>query len=100
MTRPGLGLIGTGFIGKCHALAYGSVKAVFGDVPAPRLEVLCDVPAGKAALSAGKHVHLEKPMVLTLDDARDMLKEAEQTGRKPSSATVTCTTRPLPTRAS
>lgn len=125
MTRPGIGLIGTGFMGKCHALAYGSVKAVFGDVPAPRLEVLCDVPAGKAAdfaeqfgfarstsdwrelvadpkvdivcittpnkvhkdmamaaLSAGKHVHLEKPMALSLDDARAMLKEAERTGAK------------------
>ncbi len=48
MTSLGIGLIGTGFMGKCHALAYGSVKAVFGDVPATRLEVLCDVPAEKA----------------------------------------------------
>ena len=34
MDRIGVGLIGTGFMGKCHAMAYGAVKAVFGDVPA------------------------------------------------------------------
>ncbi|CAN7317921.1 Gfo/Idh/MocA family oxidoreductase [Phyllobacterium sp. LjRoot231] len=33
----GVGLIGTGFMGKCHALAWNSVRAVFGDVPAVRL---------------------------------------------------------------
>jgi predicted dehydrogenase len=33
----GVGLIGTGFMGKCHALAWNSVRAVFGDVPAIRL---------------------------------------------------------------
>ena len=125
MTSLGIGLIGTGFMGKCHALAYGSVKAVFGDVPATRLEVLCDVPAEKAeafadqfgfaratsdwkdliadpkvdivcittpnkvhkemalaALEAGKHVHLEKPMALSLEDARQMLAVAERTGAK------------------
>lgn len=125
MSSLGIGLIGTGFMGKCHALAYGSVKAVFGDVPAPRLEVLCDVPEDKAisladqfgfargtadwrdlvsdpkvdivcittpnkvhkdmamaALEAGKHVHLEKPMALTLEDAKEMLALAEKTGAK------------------
>jgi len=44
----GVGLIGTGFMGKAHALAYGSVRAVFGDVPALRLEMLCDTPADQA----------------------------------------------------
>ncbi len=121
----GIGLIGTGFMGKCHALAYGSVKAVFGDVPTPRLELLCDVPGDKAAdfaeqfgfsrstddwqelvrdpavdivcittpnkvhkemalaaIAAGKHVHLEKPMALTLEDARQMVKAAEAAGVK------------------
>ncbi|MBO6508333.1 MAG: Gfo/Idh/MocA family oxidoreductase [Roseibium sp.] len=125
MSGLGIGLIGTGFMGKCHALAYGLVKAVFGDVPDTRLEVLCDVPQDKAeafanqfgfargtadwkdlvadpkvdivcittpnkvhremamaALEAGKHVHLEKPMALTIEDARDMLKVAANKGSK------------------
>lgn len=44
----GVGLIGTGFMGKTHALAWRNVKAVMaelmGPVPAPRLELLCDTP--------------------------------------------------------
>ena len=47
-TGLGVGLIGTGFMGKTHALAWRNVKAVMGGVmgavPAPRLEVLCDTP--------------------------------------------------------
>ena len=43
----GVALIGTGFMGKCHALAWRTVGAVL-DLPHPRLEVLCDVPADKA----------------------------------------------------
>lgn len=52
MERIGVGLIGTGYMGKCHALAYRNVKAVFGDVPEPRLEMLCDVPGDKARAMA------------------------------------------------
>jgi predicted dehydrogenase len=33
----GVGLIGTGFMGKCHALAWAGVGPVFGDAPAVRL---------------------------------------------------------------
>ncbi|KXF76206.1 myo-inositol 2-dehydrogenase [Paramesorhizobium deserti] len=33
MKRIGVGLIGTGYMGKCHALAWNAVKPVFGDVP-------------------------------------------------------------------
>jgi len=119
MNSIGIGLIGTGFMGKCHALAYRSVKAVFGGVPRPRLELLCDVPDDKAAafaeqfgfarstgnwqeviadpkvdivcittpnkahremaeaaLRAGKHVHCEKPMAVTIEDARSMAELA------------------------
>ena len=117
-TPLGVALIGTGFMGKCHAMAWRNVATVFGGAH-PRLEVLCDTPADKArafagrfgfarasddwratvadpavdvvsitapnglhrpmaeaALRAGKHVWLEKPMALTLDDARAMAATA------------------------
>ena len=43
MDRIGVALIGTGFMGKCHAMAYGSVKAAFGDVPHIDKVALCDI---------------------------------------------------------
>ncbi|WP_230529936.1 Gfo/Idh/MocA family protein [Microvirga roseola] len=42
MTHLGIGLIGTGYMGKCHALAWNAVAPVFGDVPRPRLAVLAE----------------------------------------------------------
>jgi predicted dehydrogenase len=42
MTALGIGLIGTGYMGKCHALAWNAVAAVFGDVARPRLAVLAE----------------------------------------------------------
>ena len=43
MTSLGVGLIGTGFMGKCHALAWNAVAPVFGEVERPRLAVLAEV---------------------------------------------------------
>lgn len=48
MESVGVGLIGTGYMGKCHAMAYTAVATVFGLRPAPRLELLCDLPAEQA----------------------------------------------------
>ncbi len=45
MAEIGVGLIGTGYMGKCHALAWTGVRAVFGDTPAIRLAALCEVDA-------------------------------------------------------
>ena len=52
MKRMGVGLIGAGFMGKCHALAFGAVGAVFPHVPHPRLEVLADATLEQAQASA------------------------------------------------
>jgi predicted dehydrogenase len=125
MSEIGVGLIGTGFMGKAHALAYRTVQAVMGDVPGVRLVALADTPADKAqalakqfgfaratadwrdllsdpaievisittpnamhpemalaALAAGKHVWCEKPMALTLADARVMAAAAKASGLK------------------
>jgi predicted dehydrogenase len=125
MTELGVGLIGTGFMGKAHALAYGAARAVMGDVPGVRRVALAETPFEKAqamaaqfgfdratadwrdmladpaihiisittpngmhremalaALAAGKHVWCEKPMALTLEDARQMEAAARASGLK------------------
>ncbi|MEM1050306.1 MAG: Gfo/Idh/MocA family oxidoreductase [Pseudomonadota bacterium] len=50
----GVALIGSGFMGKSHALAYRAVRAAFGDVPAPRLEIMCDRPLERAEIFASQ----------------------------------------------
>ncbi|WP_299391769.1 Gfo/Idh/MocA family protein [Pelagibius sp.] len=51
MESVGVGLIGTGYMGKCHAIAYTAVATVFG-LPRPRLELLCEVDEALAAEKA------------------------------------------------
>ena len=54
MKELGVALIGTGFMGKAHALAWRAVHAVFGGDLRPRLEILCEVPAERADVLAGQ----------------------------------------------
>lgn len=129
MSELGIGLIGTGFMGKTHARAFGALQAVFGNsmghAPAPRLELLCDTPLGTArnmadqfgfaratddweklindprvdvvsittpnhlhyemflaAVAAGKHVYCEKPLALTLGEAKIMAAAATKANVK------------------
>lgn len=54
MEYVGIGLIGTGFMGKCHALAWNAVRPVFQDGPQIRLvhmaEIDMDLAREKAAV--------------------------------------------------
>ncbi|MHA7967877.1 Gfo/Idh/MocA family protein [Rhizobium sp. CAU 1783] len=54
MAGLGIGLIGTGYMGKCHALAWNNVASIFGDVERPRLVTLAEVNADLAAKKAGE----------------------------------------------
>jgi predicted dehydrogenase len=54
MDRIGVGLIGTGYMGKCHALAWSTVHPVFGDAPKPRLVHLAEASAPLAEKRAGE----------------------------------------------
>ncbi len=56
MTKElGIGLIGTGFMGKAHAFAYRAALAAFPDIPVPRLEMIADVDKGSAAKAAQQY---------------------------------------------
>jgi predicted dehydrogenase len=54
METIGVGLIGTGFMGKSHAVAWNAVKPVFGDVPSIRLAHLGDASDELASLKAAE----------------------------------------------
>ncbi|RFB78501.1 Gfo/Idh/MocA family protein [Methylovirgula sp. 4M-Z18] len=43
MKSLNVALIGTGYMGKCHAIAWNAVKTVYGDVARPMLATLCEV---------------------------------------------------------
>jgi predicted dehydrogenase len=55
MREQGIGLIGTGFMGKAHALAYRMAHAAFPDVPNARLEAIADVSEDTAKAAAGQY---------------------------------------------
>ena len=50
----GVGLVGTGFMGKCHALAWNAVAATFAEARRPRLAHLADARADLAQAKAAE----------------------------------------------
>lgn len=66
----GVGLIGTGYMGKCHALAWNAVAPVFGDVARPRLVHLAEASPDLAQRQA-QSLGFEK----STGDWRDVLAD-------------------------
>ena len=123
MRDIGIGIIGTGFMGKSHGFAYRAVAGQFPVARNPVLEMVADInpetgaaahrqlgfkrvttdwrelvndpkveivsitspnllhrEMALAAIAAGKHVHCEKPLAPSADDARVMMEAAEKAG--------------------
>ncbi len=55
MKELGIGLIGTGFMGKAHAIAYRTALSAFPDIPTPRLVAVADVNAEAAKKAAHQY---------------------------------------------
>ncbi|TZG33209.1 Gfo/Idh/MocA family oxidoreductase [Agrobacterium sp. B1(2019)] len=72
MAALGVGLLGTGYMGKCHALAWNNVTSVFGDVERPRLVTLAEVNPELAAKKAA-----EFGFVRSTGNWRDLLADPE-----------------------
>lgn len=54
-THLNIGIIGTGFMGKAHALAYRSALAAFPEIPVPVMHTIADVNAESAAKAAHQY---------------------------------------------
>ena len=52
MKEIGVGVIGTGFMGKAHSIAYSASASVFGTGLRPRLEIVCDLSPDRASQRA------------------------------------------------
>jgi predicted dehydrogenase len=55
MREIGIGLIGTGFMGKAHAIAYRTALSAFPDIPVPRLVAVADINQKAAAAAAHQY---------------------------------------------
>ena len=54
MRNIGIGIVGTGFMGRAHALAYRAVAGVFPDVMRPVFETVCDIEPRAAEQAAAQ----------------------------------------------
>lgn len=54
MTEIGIGLIGTGFMGQSHAMAYRAAAGILPGLPRPRLVAVADVHADAARAAAAR----------------------------------------------
>lgn len=52
MKPIGVGVIGTGFMGKAHSIAYSASASVFGTGLRPNLEIVCDLSPERASQRA------------------------------------------------
>jgi predicted dehydrogenase len=83
----------TRFVGEHGGTAYGTLDELLAD---DRVDLLVNLTAPQAhaavthaALSAGKHVHSEKPLALRYDEARELVELAGRNGVRLSSAPAT-----------
>lgn len=68
----GVGLIGTGFMGKCHAMAWNAVRIAFGDAPEIRL-----VHLGEASAALAEQRAREFGFAKASGDWRAVIADAE-----------------------
>ncbi|MDQ0393951.1 Gfo/Idh/MocA family protein [Labrys monachus] len=54
MRDIGIGIIGTGFMGKAHAFAYRAVAGIFPDSPRPVLQTVADIDGAAAQKAAAQ----------------------------------------------
>ena len=76
MTALRVGLIGTGYIGRAHAIALSAVGTVFADIEAPVLELVADADDTRAAAAAsalGFRRHTADWRALVNDPAIDVV---------------------------
>ena len=76
MKQIGIGVIGTGFMGKAHAIAYSASVSVFGTGLRPKLELVCDLSPERAHLRAtdlGFSRHTDKWQEVVHDPAVELI---------------------------
>lgn len=71
-SSPGFGLIGSGFMGRAHAIALSSVASVFSDVAVPRRVAVADVDEPRAR-EAARALRFERGVA----DWRELLEDPD-----------------------